>query len=163
MTPTIDLTAVRKAFLERHNAYRATHHSPALAQKATLDATAQSWAEHLASIDDLAHSRTRGVGENLYLSADVTTDALDPDALAKNAVKAWYDEVAAYNYATGRGTDVTGHFTQVVWKSTTHLGTGCVITTRPHRDGVFVGIYVVCQYSPPGNMNRAYLTNVLKP
>jgi hypothetical protein len=40
MTPMIDLAAVRKAFLEHHNAYRATHHSPALAQKATLDVNA---------------------------------------------------------------------------------------------------------------------------
>ncbi|KAF8990188.1 CAP domain-containing protein, partial [Cyathus striatus] len=44
----------------------------------------------------------------------------------------------------------SGHFTQVVWKSTTSVA--CAITSCPA--GTIFGQaskYVVCRYAPPGN------------
>jgi hypothetical protein len=41
-----------------------------------------------------------------------------------NCVKAWYDEVKNYNFKKPGFTMDTGHFTQLVWKSSTRLGLG---------------------------------------
>ena len=50
----------------------------------------------------------------------------------------------------------TGHFTQVVWKSTTQLGCGLAVN-RGNK------IYGVCNYSPAGNVVNAgfFKANVL--
>jgi len=45
----------------------------------------------------------------------------------------------------------TGHYTQVVWKSTTHLG--CATYGR----------HLVCQYGPSGNFKGRFTQNVLRP
>jgi hypothetical protein len=49
----------------------------------------------------------------------------------------------------------TGHFTQVVWKGSQKLGVGFAIT----GDGKT--LYVVAQYSPPGNYQGQFGQNVL--
>jgi hypothetical protein len=49
----------------------------------------------------------------------------------------------------------TGHFTQVVWRATTHVGCGTASCT---------GLVLwVCNYDPPGNVERGYRANVLPP
>ena len=48
----IDLTTLRNEILVKHNAYRTTHHSPAMAIQASLNTTAQQWAEYLAAAQD---------------------------------------------------------------------------------------------------------------
>lgn len=50
----------------------------------------------------------------------------------------------------------TGHFTQVVWKSSQKLGVGFALT----GDGKT--LYVVAQYSPPGNYMGQFGQNVLR-
>jgi hypothetical protein len=68
----------------------------------------------------------------------------------------WYDEVKKYNYANGGFSSATGHFTQVVWKSSQNLGCGIGI-----RNGN--SFYGVAQYTPPGNVIGQFQQNVLKP
>ena len=50
---------------------------------------------------------------------------------------------------TGQWTAV-GHYTQIVWRGTTHVG--CSIASRGNRS------VLACRYSPPGNIDgrRAY-------
>ena len=36
----------------------------------------------------------------------------------------WYNEIKSYNYAKSGFSGATGHFTQLVWKSTTSVGFG---------------------------------------
>ena len=50
----------------------------------------------------------------------------------------------------------TGHFTQVVWKGSQKLGVGFALT----GDGKT--LYVVAQYSPPGNYMGQFGSNVLR-
>ena len=57
----------------------------------------------------------------------------------------WYAENETYDYdSPGQSTGVTGHFTQLVWNSSTHLGLG-VGTSGDYT-------VVVGKYEPQGNM-----------
>jgi hypothetical protein len=47
----------------------------------------------------------------------------------------------------------TGHFTQLVWKSTTHVGAALSSCGR----------FLVCNYAPAGNVMRLYKVNVAPP
>ena len=38
-----------------------------------------------------------------------------------------YDEVCDFNFSDYSSRDVTGHFTQVVWKASTQLGSACIL------------------------------------
>jgi hypothetical protein len=53
-----------------------------------------------------------------------------------NALSSWYSgEEPNYNYNTGSGSGVIGHFTQVVWRSSTTVGCAvkfdCSNSSRP--------------------------------
>lgn len=51
----------------------------------------------------------------------------------------------------------TGHFTQIVWKSTEQLGCGLAITTDNR-------VYGVCNYFPQGNViNQGYFEENVQP
>lgn len=50
----------------------------------------------------------------------------------------------------------TGHFTQLVWKNTQRVGAGIAYTSDRKK------VYVVAQYSPPGNYQGQYQQNVLQ-
>ena len=51
----------------------------------------------------------------------------------------------------------TGHFTQVVWKSTTKLGMGVAFGNGGRN------VVVVAQYGPAGNMMGEFPQNVPRP
>ena len=63
-----------------------------------------------------------------------------------------YAEENNYNYATGTGTGVIGHFTQVVWKASTKVGVG-IATSGPNT-------WIVAKYMPAGNVIGNYISNV---
>lgn len=69
-----------------------------------------------------------------------------------------YEEVCkpGYNFETGKFTMKTGHFTQVVWKSSKELGIGKATGTH---DGVPC-TYIVARYRPPGNYQGKFQTEV---
>ena len=48
----------------------------------------------------------------------------------------------------------TGHFTQLVWKSSEKLGAGMAFNNDRTK------VYVVARYSPPGNYEGQYGDNV---
>lgn len=50
---------------------------------------------------------------------------------------------------------LSGHFTQVIWKNSTYLGVGAVVWEK--------GLFVVCNYEPPGNIIGAFVVNVPPP
>ncbi len=126
--------------LDKHNQLRAKHCVPPLAWSAGLAATAQQWANAC----DFRHS-SNGLGENLAMG---TSGAFPPDA----QIQSWYDEIGQYDFAAGRFTSGTGHFTQVIWRSSTELG--CGVATCGGQD------LLVCNYSPPGNYSGEFQANV---
>ncbi len=142
-----DIGAGMTKVLDEHNRYRAKHCAPALTWSDELAAAAQAWAERLRDAGcQFEHSSTK-YGENL---AAGTPGHLPPE----DVVGMWYDEIADYDFASGKFEMSTGHFTQVVWKSSKRLGCGMV------SDCNGMDIWV-CQYDPPGNYGDQYDANVL--
>ena len=66
------------------------------------------------------------VGENIAMGG-----YLGPGA-GKDAVSRWYNEVGQYDYRNPGFSLQTGHFTQVVWASTTELG--CAMVRRGNKE-----------------------------
>lgn len=132
------LTTDQQNALDAHNAARADVGTPDLSWDASLAADAQEWATHLASIGSLTHSTVEGQGENLYMQSG-------SDAPYLNAVNAFVSEKSSYNGEAISGTNYQsfGHYTQVVWKSTTKVGMAIASGSS--------GTFVVARYSPPGN------------
>jgi hypothetical protein len=81
--------------------------------------------------------------------------SLQIDAIGAEATDAWYDEIKLYSFNRPGFSMGTGHFTQVVWKGSKKLGVGFATT------GNGKSLYVVAQYSPPGNYMGQFGQNVL--
>ena len=141
------LDASAQAFLDAHNRVRAKHCAPPTTWSPTLAQVAQKWADELAAKGcAFGHSPGRKYGENL---AAGTVGALDPES----TVAMWYDEIKLYKFPDGGFSMQTGHFTQVVWTTTTQVGCG-------HVQCKGNDIYV-CNYDPPGNWEGQYKEHVL--
>ena len=139
--------SIAKRFVDAHNAYRAKHCAPPLTWSKQLADVAQKWANTLRDKGCVfGHSPGAKYGENL---AAGTIGALDPET----TTAMWYDEIKLYKFPSGGFSAQTGHFTQVVWRSTKQVGCGHV--TCKGND-----VYV-CNYDPPGNWEGKYRQEVL--
>ncbi len=75
------------------------------------------------------HSSNDDLGENI---GGITTSS--KVAALKEAIHLWYNEIKNYNFDNPRFSVLeikAGHFTQLVWKSTTHIGLG--VAWNPSR------------------------------
>lgn len=134
--------------LIQHNTYRARHKSTGRLYWSPL------LADHAAAVATQCLLRHTGSnmlwGENLFwTTGKVSNPMLATDA----ATDMWYAEIAAYNYSNPGPQVGVGHFTQVVWRSTTAVG--CAVQNC--KDST----YVVCHYLPMGNMVGDYAANVM--
>ena len=73
------------------------------------------------------------------------------------ATDAWYNEIKYYDFKKSEFSAETGHFTQVIWKESTKMGVGYA----KGRNGAKHTLYVVAQYTLPGNVEEAFSENVL--
>ncbi|CAL8116373.1 unnamed protein product [Orchesella dallaii] len=141
--------------VSEHSKYRRRHAVPDLrADNAEIHRTAQRYADYLANSDKFEHSGNKNYGENLaYTSIKSKEEAV------VDAVRRWYNEIQKYNYNRPGFSMATGHFTALVWKSTTHVGIGVAWNARKNW------WVVVANYSPPGNSGSGpnYRENVLPP
>jgi pathogenesis-related protein 1 len=140
------------------NAVRAAHGVGPLVWDADLATVAQAWAEtctdttapiglvdhnanRTASYDALAGGNTY-VGENIYGSSGTPTGPA--------AVSSWASEESHYHYDTNTcdSGQACGHYTQIVWATTTKVGCGY------HKcAGLTYGGTIVCDYAPGGNIS----------
>lgn len=130
-----------------HNVERARMGMAPLAWDDTLVAGAAVYAQQMASTGMFQHSNRqarRGIGENLWMG---THGAFSIEAM----VGGWAAEKRYFvpgtfpnNSRTGNWEDV-GHYTQMIWPTTTRVG--CAIASTPRVD------YLVCRYASAGNMD----------
>lgn len=90
-----------------------------------------------------------GAGENLVGGSGTWT----AQQFADMGTQMWYDEIKAYDYNKPGFSMATGHFTQVVWKTSTKFGFGHA-TIGGFTAGV--GLYLV-----HGNMQGQFPQNVM--
>jgi hypothetical protein len=154
-------SAEMQEVLDKHNVYRCMHGVPALTWDADIAANAQAWADS----GVWGHSpkpRTvngKDVGENIGWGTSRT---------GPETVIAWYSEIqykSPYGLAESSSDSVVegetvGHYTAVVWKSTTRLGCGKGRATINGNEGD----YWVCEYgNSRGNTNWLFKETVLEP
>ena len=131
--------------LALHNRERAAVGAPLLAWDPVLAEAASSYGPALQQIGRLIHSprETRpGQRENLAMA---TTGYMNDEQLAGMwvAEKQMFMPGLFPNVSrTGYWKDVS-HYTQMVWKGTTHVG--CALYRGGGND------FLICRYSPPGN------------
>lgn len=146
--------------LNLHNYYRAMHSAPPLTISQRLNHIAQSYANLLAATSAFQHSGNRLgdeiLGENLYMQW--ISKGLVPVSV-RVAMKSWYDEIDLYSFKNPGYSEETGHFTQMVWRSTKKLGVGMAVSADGRE------VYFVTNYYPAGNIvNHGYFEqNVLPP
>lgn len=137
-----------------HNRWRAeVGVSEELAYSEILAASAQAWADELKRSNHcrMRHSHPDGrYGENLYwASALQWSDGRNEvqKVSAAKVVNSWGSERADYDYADNRCAPgkMCGHYTQLVWRSTTTVGCAKAIC-EDSKEQVWV-----CQYQPAGN------------
>jgi len=150
----VEFSKFQTEALATHNRYRALHGVAALALDIELNARAQQYADTLASTDTFEHSGDPDLGENLYWSW-----SSDPAwrCGGEEPVSSWYDECRGYRYEVEPRETDTGHFTQLVWAASRHLGVGVSQSAKTGR------FYVVMKYDPPGNVIGSYTRHVNRP
>ena len=106
---------------------------------------AQAWADKLARENVIQHRPRKGqwaqkYGENIFYGFDKFHSTA-------TATKSWASEKKDYN-----GEPISrenflkvGHYTQMIWKTTTQIGAGVAVDPKTKK------LYVVCNYNPPGN------------
>ncbi len=114
-----------------------------------MTAVAQNWANTLAARNIFVHSRKRGYGENIYATTSRSVTGIDP-------VSSFYSEIKYFRYRAPGFSKATGHFTQVVWKSSKSIGVGVA-------KGRYGTTFVVVNYYPPGNYKGQFRANVPRP
>ncbi|KAK6343780.1 hypothetical protein TWF696_007442 [Orbilia brochopaga] len=138
---------LQKQMLDYHNAYRAHHATPPVTWSPTLAAFAAQQAGQCRFSHTLNNPYGENVGGTTYSNAAYL-------------IYLMYIEINSYNYNNPGFSKATGHFTQLVWASTTQIGcawaTGC--------PGNLPNI-LFCEYSPRGNVLPAanFAANVKYP
>ncbi|KAK5133672.1 hypothetical protein LTR08_007526 [Meristemomyces frigidus] len=138
--------AFSTAVLNSTNYYRAQHQASALVWDTTLAQYAQAYAEKC-----IWEHSGGPYGENLASGYDSPAPAID----------AWAREEKEYNYAKAKFSESTGHYTQLVWRNTTTVGCGAKQCSNAASNGVN-GWYVVCEYTPRGNVEGQFREEVRK-
>lgn len=135
--------------LDAHNKERASLGLPPLTWNVELAKGAADWAQHLAEVGRLEHSKPqdrgrRFIGENLAMG---TAGGYAPATM----VAGWIAEKKDFLYGTFPAVTnsstgdwrLVGHYTQVIWRNTT--GIGCAKASTALWD------VLVCRYDPAGN------------
>ncbi|CEF68252.1 CAP domain-containing protein [Strongyloides ratti] len=161
-----DVEKFKRVFVIKHNLIRIKHHVQSLGISKELENEAQRYADKLASINNgLRHDRNNiHHGENLYYGT--FRELPKEEDLSESILDKFYTEIKYYNYKSFNPQDhhKYGHFTQMIWKSTTEIGVGVEFAKKYiHKGLTKTRIYVVVRYNPEGNIlsEKEFRKNVL--
>lgn len=138
-----DDALMKSVMLSTHNRARRQVGVAPVTWNDTLAADARVHAQWMARTGKFEHSKSRNnQGENLWMGSLGAYNYAEMSG-SWIAEKQYYkDAPSPGNSTTGNWADV-GHYTQIVWSSTTQIG--CALASSATAD------YFVCRYSPPGN------------
>jgi len=134
------------------NAYRANNQAPPLVWDSTIAGFSQNWAYYLNFNNVFTHSGSSLYGENLAFLQGYGTDIM---FLIKKSIDLWYAEISLYDFNNPGFSDATGHFTCLVWKSSTKFGMGITLNSKTNS------VDITMNTSPPGNVLGRFKENVL--
>lgn len=132
------------------NQYRKAHDSPPLIYDSNIALFSQTWSNYLLNNNLFQHSGSQIYGENLAYFKGYGVDTMN---MLKLAIDLWYNEVALYDFKNPGFTEASGHFTCLIWKSSTKFGLGFSIMGDT--------IVISMNTSPPGNVTSQFVDNVL--
>lgn len=126
-------------YVDAHNQARALVGVGPMTWDSRVASFAQNYANQRRGDCQLVHSPNRPYGENLASGSGFDLTGVD-------AVNLWVGEKTDYDFnlntcAPGK---VCGHYTQVIWNNSVHLGCARVQC----NNGAW---FVTCNYDPPGN------------
>lgn len=146
-----------QGMLLTHNQVRAAHGLPPLRWSGQMASYAQQWADYLANYHGCQmehrshlHADLLNAGENIYWASPLSwSDGREDEVQQITPTKVaqdWASEKPDYNYAanTCPPDKKCGHYTQMVWRTTTEVG--CGMTICPDKGQIWV-----CSYNPAGN------------
>ncbi|CAL4089142.1 unnamed protein product, partial [Meganyctiphanes norvegica] len=139
--------------IKSHNDYRKKHGVQPLKKSKKLNKYAKEWAQTIAKKDKMEHRSSNEHGENIYCAW-----SSNPKHKIKGGepVDSWYSEIKDFTYGKEPADLRAGHFTQVVWEDSKEIG----VAMARSKSGK---IYVVANYSPPGNFVGSFATKVTSP
>ncbi|PSN37032.1 hypothetical protein C0J52_17650 [Blattella germanica] len=170
--------------LKAHNEYREKHGVSPLKLNRKLCKYSEEWAKRLATRGHLEHRQNSDYGENIFCSWSSNQNYR---VTGREPVDNWYSEIKNHPFGREpsslksdedrfnigvkfcRANSITipklqeiikmffffhiGHFSQVVWRDSRELG----VAVAKSRNGQ---IFVVANYSPPGNFIGSFAENV---
>jgi uncharacterized protein YkwD len=149
-----DLAVFQADILQQINSYRANHGVPPLKLNAELNKYAEERANAVSQKGGVPSGHDglkKGFGENTYFAYSQGTTMFS----GKHAAETWYQEQKDY-----KGDDKSGaaaeRFTQMIWKNTTDVGCSRVAK----QESTYYSTYIVCVFSPPGNVAGLFSANV---
>ena len=128
-----------KDFLDFHNKARKEVGTPPLEWSEELAQYAQEWANYISQLGVLKHREVFTYGENCAMTGGGNWQLVD-------GAKLWYTEKSKYKgqVLTGSNWSIAGHYTQMVWRTSTTVGAGRATNAQGQT-------YIVANYNPPGN------------
>lgn len=160
--PTGVSSDYQQGILDAHNIHRANHSASDLAWDDKLAGIAAQIAASCVYAHDTS-TGGGGYGQNIGAGSP-------PSDIPSMISDLMYNDEIGYYPGYGGEPDMTnfhlwGHFSQIVWKSTT--GVGCATQYCPgglaNTGGGVSPYFTVCNYGPPGNFGGQYGANVLAP
>lgn len=152
-----NLNDFEQEILDEHNTKRALSGAQALVWNNTLAQYAADYAKSSFSCDNVQLIHSDGpYGENLAAGYSGGKDPVD----------AWYDEIKYYDFSNPGFSEKTGHYTQLVWQSSSQMGCAKVDCNNSWKQ------YTICEYSDtrgnivgtdPKSHKNFFAENVIKP
>jgi hypothetical protein len=152
LAQVINLTQEDKdKIVDLHNQARTNYGVAPLVWSDALQTSAETYAVDC----NWGHSGAAGKGENLAIA--MKEPAADFPAILqsfRDQISGWYEEYKYWTCSSGTCSSECGHLTQMISKRTTAVGCG-VVRCPKGKPFSMASQYMVCQYTPQGNMNLA--------
>ena len=135
----VEIRNFRDKILDLHNELRKQHNSPKLILNNNINELAEEYAKELILGKMENFDKRIEYGENILFYNELNT---------KEIFKIWKAEENNYDFKENKFSKKSGHFTQIIWKSTKHIGVGY------EYDKINKQYCVVVLYYPARNVHQ---------